>query len=146
MTDLIIGNDHRGVTLKEKLAGWILPPENSRFNVSLINDVGAHNNGIIDYPDVVKKFAPKINPNTLGILICGTGFGVCIAANRHKNIRATVCRSVKEVQMARRHNNINVLCLGADITSFWQARRLVRSFFLTEFEGGRHQKRIQKLS
>ena len=145
MTSLVIGNDHRGVALKEKLASWILPPDNSRFDVSIINDVGAHNSHSVDYPDIVKKFAPKIDVNNNGILICGTGFGVCIAANRYKNIRAVVARSVKEVQLARQHNNVNVLCLGADFTSFWQAKRLIRAFYLTQFEAGRHQKRIKKL-
>ena len=69
-----------------------------------------------------------------------------IAANRHKHIRTAVCRSVKEVKIARQHNNINVLCIGADFTSFWRAKGLIRAFFLTDFEGGRHKKRLQKLS
>lgn len=143
---LAIGCDHRGLALKHKIASWILPPANSRFGVSLINDVGTHDSNKMDYPDVVKIFSNTIKKRTHGILICGSGFGMSIAANRHKHIRTAVCRSVKEVKIARQHNNINVLCIGADFTSFWRAKGLIRAFFLTDFEGGRHKKRLQKLS
>jgi len=147
--DLVIGSDHRGLTLKHKIANWIMPTGadvSSRFHIDIINDVGAHSDKSVDYPDIVKKFATTKKVSGNGILICGSGFGVSIAANRHKHIRAAVCRSIKDVQMARKHNDINVLCIGADFTSFWQAKSLVRAFFNTQFEGGRHKKRIAKIS
>ena len=84
--------------------------------------------------------------HTHGILICGSGFGVSTAANRYKHIRATPCRTSKDVEMARRHGDINVLCLGADFTTKRQAGKLVNTFFTTRFEGGRHKRRIQKLN
>ena len=147
--DLVLGSDHRGLMLKLRIAGWIMPAGvdvSSRFLIDVMNDVGAHSDKSVDYPDIVKKFATTKKVSTNGILICGSGFGVSIAANRYKHIRAAVCRSVKDVQMARKHNNINVLCIGADFTSFWQAKRLVRAFFNTQCEGGRHQKRNAKIS
>ena len=147
--DLVLGSDHRGLTLKQKIAGWFVPTGadvSSRFLVDTINDVGAYSDKSVDYPDIVKKFAKTKKVSANGILICGSGFGVSIAANRHKHIRAAVCRSVKDVQMARKHNDINVLCIGADFTSFGQAKRLVRAFFNTQFEAGRHKTRIEKIS
>ena len=139
---LVIGSDHRGLSLKQQLCEWLLP----RFLIANIHDVGAHTDDSVDYPDIVKKFATKKKKYTHGILICGSGFGVSIAANRHKHIRAIVGRSVKDVRMSRKHNDTNVLCIGADFTGTWQAKRLIRAFFNTEFEGGRHSKRIQKIT
>ena len=80
-----------------------------------------------------------------GILICGSGYGMSIAANRHPLVRAVVCRSAKEAEMARLHNDANVLCLGADFTTTNQAKKICKAFFTTKFEGGRHKKRIQSI-
>ena len=90
-------------------------------------------------------FSNTIKKRTHGILICGSGYGVSIAANRFKDVRAVVCRTPKEAEMARRHNNANVLCLGADFTTTSQAKKIVKTFFTTKFEGGRHQRRVKKL-
>ena len=80
-----------------------------------------------------------------GILICGSGYGVSIAANRYKGIRAVVCRTPKEAEMARRHNDANVLCLGADFTNKEESYKIVDAFLTTKFEGGRHLRRVKKL-
>ena len=148
-TTLVIGSDHRGLNLKHKLCEWLMPTHpdvSSLFLIDTIQDVGAHDEKSVDYPDIVRKFATRKKQHTHGILICGSGFGVSIAANRHKHIRAIVGRSVKDVSMARKHNDANVLCIGADFTGTWRAKRLIRAFFNTEFEGGRHAKRIEKIT
>ena len=108
--------------------------------------IGCDHRGLVLKHKIASWILPPKNSRFGVSLICGSGFGMSIAANRHKHIRTAVCRSVKEVKIARQHNNINVLCIGADFTSFWRAKGLIRAFFLTDFEGGRHKKRLQKLS
>ena len=147
--DLIMGSDHRGLELKDKLLDVISPDDingETKFDVAVIQNLRPHEAGkSVDYPDVVKEFGKSFDIYTHGILICGSGYGVSIAANRFKDIRAVVCRTPKEAEMARRHNNANVLCLGADFTTTSQAKKIVKAFFTTDFEGGRHQRRVKKL-
>lgn len=147
--DLIMGSDHRGLELKDKLLDFISPDDingETKFDVAVIQNLRPHEAGkSVDYPDVVKEFGKSFDIYTHGILICGSGYGVSIAANRFKDIRAVVCRTPKEAEMARRHNNANVLCLGADFTTTSQAKKIVKTFFTTDFEGGRHQRRVNKL-
>ena len=147
--DLIMGSDHRGLELKDKLLDFISPDDingETKFDVAVIQNLRPHEAGkSVDYPDVVKEFGKSFDIYTHGILICGSGYGVSIAANRFKDIRAVVCRTPKEAEMARRHNNANVLCLGADFTTTSQAKKIVKTFFTTDFEGGRHQRRVKKL-
>ena len=147
--DLIMGSDHRGLELKDKLLDFISPDDingETKFDVAVIQNLRPHEAGkSVDYPDVVKEFGKSFDIYTHGILICGSGYGVSIAANRFKDIRAVVCRTPKEAEMARRHNNANVLCLGADFTTISQAKKIVKTFFTTDFEGGRHQRRVKKL-
>ena len=147
--DLIMGSDHRGLELKDKLLDYISPDDingETNFDVAVIQNLKPHEAGkSVDYPDVVKEFGKSFDIYTHGILICGSGYGVSIAANRFKDIRAVVCRTPKEAEMARRHNNANVLCLGADFTTTSQAKKIVKAFFTTDFEGGRHQRRVNKL-
>ncbi len=147
--DLIMGSDHRGLELKDKLLDFISPDDingETKFDVAVIQNLRPHEAGkSVDYPDVVKEFGKSFDIYTHGILICGSGYGVSIAANRFKDIRAVVCRTPKEAEMARRHNNANVLCLGADFTTTSQAKKIVKAFFTTDFEGGRHQRRVKKL-
>ena len=147
--DLIMGSDHRGLELKDKLLDFISPDDingETKFDVAVIQNLRPHEAGkSVDYPDVVKEFGKSFDIYTHGILICGSGYGVSIAANRFKDIRAVVCRTPKEAEMARRHNNANVLCLGADFTTMSQAKKIVKAFFTTDFEGGRHQRRVKKL-
>ena len=147
--DLIMGSDHRGLELKDKLLDYISPDDingETKFDVAVIQNLRPHESGkSVDYPDVIKEFGKSFDIYTHGILICGSGYGVSIAANRFKDIRAVVCRTPKEAEMARRHNNANVLCLGADFTTTSQAKKIVKTFFTTDFEGGRHQRRVKKL-
>ena len=147
--DLIMGSDHRGLELKHKLLDYISPDDingETKFDVAVIQNLRPHEAGkSVDYPDVIKEFGKSFDIYTHGILICGSGYGVSIAANRFKDIRAVVCRTPKEAEMARRHNNANVLCLGADFTTTSQAKKIVKTFFTTDFEGGRHQRRVKKL-
>ena len=147
--DLIMGSDHRGLEMKHNLLDFISPDDingETNFDVSVIQNLKPHEAGkSVDYPDVVKEFGKSFDIYSHGILVCGSGYGVSIAANRFKDIRAVVCRTPKEAEMARRHNNANVLCLGADFTTMSQAKRIVKAFFTTDFEGGRHQRRVKKL-
>jgi ribose 5-phosphate isomerase B len=145
-----MGSDHRGLELKHQLLDYISPDdindETMFDNVAVIYNLKPHEPGqSVDYPDVVNEFSKNFDIYTHGILVCGSGYGVSIAANRFKNIRAVVCRTPKEAEMARRHNNANVLCLGADFTTKSQAKKIVKTFFTTDFEGGRHQRRVKKL-
>ena len=147
--DLIMGSDHRGLELKDKLLDYISPDDTygeTNFDVAVIQNLRPHEAGkSVDYPDVIKEFGKNFDIYTHGILICGSGYGVSIAANRFKDVRAVVCRTPKEAEMSRRHNNANVLCLGADFTTTSQAKKIVKTFFTTKFEGGRHQRRVNKL-
>ena len=149
LIDFLIGSDHRGLELKEYLLKHICPldddDEPTRYNICTLKDVGTYTSKRCNYPDIVKKFAYDFDIYTHGILICGSGFGVGMAANRFKHIRAATCRTVKEVEMARKHNDINVLCLGADFTTKSKSIDLVKAFFKTPFEKGRHLKRVNIL-
>ena len=100
----------------------------------------------VDYPDYAQKLCKKITKKNNGILICGSGIGISIAANRFKNIRAALCHDVKSAKASRAHNDANVLCLGARVITNKMALAIVKAFFSTEFEGERHAARIKKLS
>jgi ribose 5-phosphate isomerase B len=146
--DLLLGSDHRGLEMKHKLLDWISPDNEgtTKFDIAVIQNLKPHEPGqSVDYPDVVKNFGRNFDIHDYGILVCGSGYGVSIAANRFKNIRAVVCRTAKEAEMSRKHNDANVLCLGADFTTMSQAKNIVKAFFTTEFEGGRHKRRVKKL-
>jgi ribose 5-phosphate isomerase B len=146
--DLLLGSDHRGLEMKHKLLDWVSPDnaDTTKFDIAVIQNLKPHEPGqSVDYPDVVKEFGKSFDIHDYGILVCGSGYGVSIAANRFKNIRAVVCRTAKEAEMSRKHNDANVLCLGADFTTMSQAKKIVKAFFTTEFEGGRHKRRVKKL-
>tara|TARA_B100000963_G_C22237609_1_gene498574 strand:- start:52 stop:513 length:462 start_codon:yes stop_codon:yes gene_type:complete len=146
--DLVVGSDHRGYKLKTIIEKQLIPIDKDiKRDISLYLDCGCYDDKSVDYPDVVKKLAEEMNGTfNMGILICGSGFGVSMAANRFPFIRAVTPRSIKEAEMARRHNDANVLCLGADFTHKKLALGIVDKFLTTEFEGGRHQKRLDKLT
>ena len=157
--DLLLGSDHRGESLKREIMDWIfldkedMAPYEIMMSgntydppIAVMYDVGTYDNKKkCDYPNIVKKFANHFDIYSHGILICGSGFGVCIAANRFKNIRAVVCRDRYDVEVARQHNNMNVMCLGADYTDIDTSKYLIEDFINTKFEGGRHQKRVNML-
>ena len=143
---IAIACDHAGVELKE-----ILKAEIAQLGFS-VEDFGANIGESVDYPDYANTLAQWIKsnkdatgPNAKGILICGSGIGMSIAANRHKEVRAALCGSGLEAQLARKHNNANVLCLGARIIGSEVAKDCLKQFLNTDFEGGRHQKRVDKL-
>lgn len=109
-------------------------------------DLGTFSEERVNYPDYAKKLALSVNKkSSLGILICGSGIGVSIAANRFKKIRAAVCYNQLSASLARKHNNANVLCLGARLIHFNNAKKIINTFISTKFEGGRHTTRVKKL-
>ncbi len=145
-----IGSDHRGVRLKSFIYDYLVPmtdEEPVKFGISVVIDEGPYDDKkSVDYPDIVNKVVNNLEYQDRGILICGSGHGVTMAANRHKHIRAANCRNVKDVVMARKHNDANVLCLGADYVNWGDVYEMVTAFFVTKFEGGRHKKRVGKLN
>jgi RpiB/LacA/LacB family sugar-phosphate isomerase len=140
---ILIASDHAGFDLKKFLISEL---EKMQF---LVEDLGCDSaEKSVDYPDYAQKLCKKItSKNQLrGILICGSGIGISIAANRFKNIRAALCNDVKSTKLSRAHNNANVICLGARLTTKKTALAIVKAFFSTDFEGARHEARIAKLS
>ena len=156
---LSIGSDHRGMKLKDQLSKWLIPIDSdigTRFNIDLFHDIGVYDDKRkADYPRIAETFLKDYaTPDKVaagwqvfdkGILICGSGFGMSIATNRHPLVRSVVCRNVKEAEMARKHNDANVLCLGADFTTLNQAKKICEAFLSTKFEGGRHLTRIKSI-
>lgn len=142
MTETIaIASDHAGVELKETLKAEI-----ARLGFE-VNDLGpASAAQSVDYPDFAAALAQWVAKNKgRGVLICGSGIGMSMAANRIKGVRAALCRDTKDAELARLHNDANVICLGGRITPVELAKDCLRTFFKTPFEGGRHQLRVEKL-
>ena len=139
---LAIASDHGGVELKQSLTIYL---QESGTEVA---DLGTNGSESVDYPDYAQKLSEWVekNPGNMGILICGSGIGMSIAANRNPNIRAALCHDGLSASLSRRHNDANVLCLGARLIGIETAKDCVNEFLNSEFEGGRHQKRIDKLS
>ena len=138
---IIMGSDHAGFDLKQEII------KNFGGQFEFI-DIGCNNSqDSVDYPDFANLAAEEIMQKqaNFGILICGSGIGISIAANRHKNIRAALCHNLETAKLARQHNNANILCLGARTTKTQDALEMVKIFFQTEFLGGRHQRRVKKL-
>ncbi len=140
MTKIIIASDHGGFKLKNIIINYL------KDNNIDIDDLGCYNEDSCDYPIYAEKVAKKVlESGDRGILVCGTGIGMSIAANRFKGIRASHCTDTFSARMARMHNNSNILCLGERITGSGLALDIVNIWLNTEFEGGRHQKRIEML-
>jgi ribose 5-phosphate isomerase B len=137
---IVIASDHAGFELKEFLISTL-------SNSHKITDLGTNSDESVDYPDFGKKAADEVaKGDSIGIIICGSGIGISIAANRNPKIRAALCLSTTMAQLARQHNDANILALGARLVGNIEALNIVTEFLNTEFEGGRHQKRIDKLS
>lgn len=136
-----IASDHAGFKLKQELIGIF----SKTYDIS---DLGTDSEESVDYPDYAQNVVEYLenHPNALGIIICGSGVGVNIAANRFSHIRAVLCHDIEEAELARRHNNANVITIGARSISQEQAVKIVDKFLSTKFEGGRHEKRVNKLS
>ncbi|RDU67578.1 ribose 5-phosphate isomerase B [Helicobacter didelphidarum] len=138
---LFIANDHAGINLKYMIVEYC-----HRNNI-IFEDLGVSLPESVDYPDIADILCEKVKKDikSRGILICGTGIGMSIAANQHSNIRAALCTDTFMAKFARRHNNANVLCLGERVLGPGLAEAIVEVFLQESFEGGRHSKRIEKL-
>ena len=137
-----IGSDHGGYNLKEEIKN-LLTEKNIKFQ-----DFGTHSAEAIDYPDIARTVCEVVvsGEYTRGILICGTGIGIGIAANKIKGIRAALCHDVFSAQMTREHNDANVLTMGERVIGPGLARMIVSTWLATEFVGGRHARRVEKIA
>ena len=136
-----IASDHAGFKLKEDIKNYLI-----NKNVSIF-DLGPFDNKSVDYPDYAKKLAKrlKVKKSQIGILVCGSGTGMAISANKIKTIRAAVCYNPKSTRLSRQHNNANVIAIGSRLTKKNLSLKLVEIFLKTSFEGGRHLKRVNKI-
>jgi ribose 5-phosphate isomerase B len=139
---IAIGSDHRGYEVKRRLIPLI-----QRLGHEIV-DAGAMSGESCDYPDFAFRVAELVGRNEVerGILICGTGIGMCMAANKVKGVRAAPCHDSITAEMSRRHNDANVLCLSADLAGAEVIDRMVRIWLETGFEGGRHARRVDKIT
>jgi ribose 5-phosphate isomerase B len=139
---IAIGSDHRGVQLRAKLVTSLQEMGHE------VTDAGTHETASIDYPDIAAVVARQVSRNDVdrGVLICGTGIGMAISANKFSGVRATPCHDDFQAEMCRRHNDVNVLCLGADLLGNRNVDQLVKIWLETDFEGGRHARRVDKIT
>ena len=140
MKIIFIASDHAGYNLKKYIISKL-----SKKNKIL--DLGPKSNHSVDYPDFAKKLSKKVTSNktSFGILVCGSGMGMSIAANKTKNIRAALCYSKKNTKLSRLHNNANIITLGERLINKNKAISLIKIFLSTKFEGGRHLRRVKKI-
>ena len=138
---ICIASDHGGFSLKESIKDLLI-----KKNISII-DLGPFEKKTVDYPDYAKKIAKriKVKKSDVGILVCGSGTGMAISANKIKTIRAAVCYNAKSTRLSRAHNNANIIALGARLTNKKLSLKLVEIFLKTKFESGRHLKRVNKI-
>ena len=141
MKKIFISSDHAGYKLKQEIKKKF----KNKFDFF---DLGTDNSEVsVNYPDYAHKLCKKVSNNNknIGILVCGSGIGMSMAANRHKKIRAAVCYSVKNTKLSRLHNNANIITLGSRLTKKDIAFKCIEAFVNTKFEGGRHKKRIKNI-
>jgi ribose 5-phosphate isomerase B len=138
---IAIASDHRGYVVKGKILALIAELGHQG------SDLGTDSSESVDYPDYGAKVAQAVSEKSVdrGILICGTGMGMCITANKYPGVRACTCHDDLTAEMSRRHNDANVLCLSADLLGDRLVNRMVEIWLKTEFEGGRHARRIEKI-
>ena len=136
-----IGTDHAGYEVKSFVIDFL-----QKRGIE-VEDLGCYSTESVDYPDYAHKVANAVleNEGTMGILICGSGIGMSLAANKHKGIRAALCHDHYTASMARRHNNANILCFGARIVGKGEIESILEGWLNSEFEGGRHQRRVEKI-
>ena len=141
MRKIFISSDHAGYKLKETIKDYL------RNKKVKIEDLGPKDDSSVDYPDYAHKVAKrvKLNKSNVGILVCGSGTGMNIAANKHKNIRAAQCFNLKSTKLSRLHNDANIITLGSRLVSTKNALKFVSVFLNTKFEGGRHSRRVKKI-
>ena len=138
---ICIASDHAGFFLKNFILDFLI-----NKNVSII-DLGPTNKNSVDYPDYAKKVSNRIKAkkSDIGILVCGSGTGMAISANKIKGIRAAVCYNIKSTRLSRQHNNANVIAIGSRFTKKKDAFKFITVFLKTKFEGGRHLRRVKKI-
>ena len=136
-----IASDHAGYKLKETIKNFLVFK-----NVSII-DLGPNSDSSVDYPDFAKKVSNRVKSkrSDVGILVCGSGTGMAITANKTKKIRAAVCYNLTSTRLSRQHNNANIIALGSRLTKKNTALKLISVFLSTKFEGGRHLRRVKKI-
>lgn len=139
---IALGSDHAGYEYKEKIKAML-----QELKLSC-KDFGTNSKDSTDYPDYAHNVAQAVSSGECdrGILVCGTGVGMAIVANKHKGIRAAVCESSTAARLSRQHNNANILTLGERITGWETAADIVRTFLSTPFDGGRHEQRVEKIT
>ncbi len=139
---IAVGNDHRGVAVKQRLLTLLAELGNEAI------DLGATSPAGVDYPDYAIPVAEVVSSHKAdrGILICGTGHGMCIAANKVPGVRAANCRDLVDAELSRRHNDANIMCLSADLIGEEMIEKMVRTWLVTDFEGGRHSRRLEKIA
>ena len=139
--NILLSNDHAGTELKKEVKEFL---ESKGYSV---NNLGEDLGESVDYPDFIHPVAKDVSAQNsdLGIIICGSGNGAAMTANKHRNIRAALCWTNELVSLARQHNNANILSIPARFVSISQALQMVDTFISTDFEGGRHQERIDKI-
>ena len=138
---ILIGNDHAGYSLKLSII------KNLEDKYEFF-DKGSYSDESVDYPDYASIIAKEIQSEKgdLGILICGTGNGVCMTANKFKGIRAVICWNEEIAKLAKKHNNANIICIPSRFIKVEEALKIIESFILEKFEGGRHERRIKKIN
>ena len=138
---ILLASDHAGFELKEAIKRFLIKKRKK------VLDLGTKNTNSVDYPDYAHLLSKKIkkNKNQLGILICGSGAGMSMTANKHKNIRAALCYDAKSTKLSRSHNNANVMAIGSRLIKKNVALKCVSTFLKTDFDGGRHGRRVKKI-
>jgi ribose 5-phosphate isomerase B len=138
---VVLASDHAGFNLKEEIKKFLIKKRKE------VLDLGTKNAKSVDYPDYAHLLSRKMknNKNQLGILICGSGTGMSMAANKHKNIRAALCYDTKSAKLSRLHNNANVMTIGSRLIKKKVALKCVSTFLKTDFDGGRHIRRVKKI-
>ena len=134
-----LASDHAGFELKNELKEAI-----KGLGYEVV-DLGTNDKNSVDYPDYAHLLASKLEPNCYGVLVCGTGIGISIAANRHENVRCALCHDEFTARLAREHNDANVIAFGARVIGVGVAISAVEAFLKTEFAGGRHERRVKKI-
>ncbi len=138
---IAVASDHAGFELKRELL------EVLNLRKLAVHDVGTFSNDAVDYPDFATEVAGAVSGGKVdfGVLVCGTGIGMSIVANKYKGVRAALCHTEFEARMSRAHNDANILCIGSRVTGPGLARVVLEAFLNTKFEGGRHERRVQKI-
>ena len=136
---VFLASDHAGFELKNELKEAI-----KGLGYEVV-DLGTNDKNSVDYPDYAHLLASKLKPNCYGVLVCGTGIGISIAANRHENVRCALCHDEFTARLAREHNDANVIAFGARVIGAGVATSAAEAFLKTEFAGGRHERRVKKI-